>query len=197
MDFSTLKELSIPEGAVNKIEAGGVVLWEKLWGYKNWVPYSTESDGKTIYNGGLGYKDGYRLRSGGAEGESAGVTITGFIPFVKGDKLYIYPPFNGGNTWNTVNFYDSSFAHLGQITDSGMCYGFCTKAFKTTLDGGVSVLDISAVTVSDVAKVAYVRIGNNIGNGDNAITSGAEMIITKNEEIVNQGGVTNGELFSK
>ena len=34
---------------------------------KNWVPYSTEADGITIYNDGLGYKEGYRLSSSGAE----------------------------------------------------------------------------------------------------------------------------------
>jgi hypothetical protein len=34
---------------------------------RNEVRYSTEADGVTIYNGGLGYKYGYRVRSGGAE----------------------------------------------------------------------------------------------------------------------------------
>jgi hypothetical protein len=80
------------------------VLWQAVT-YKNWVKYSTESDGITIYNGGLGYKDGYRIRSGGAESGTKNGVCTGYIPYVKGDKLYIYPPFTGLNTINAINFY--------------------------------------------------------------------------------------------
>lgn len=180
MDFSNIKALTIPEGDVVKITVGGVILWEKPASYKNWVLYSTEADGKTIYNGGKGYKDGYRVRSGGAEGASSYITCTGYIPFTKEDKLYIYPPFYGDNTGNTVNFYDSAFSHLGQVTDAGSYYGFCNSTFKTKVINGVSVLDISGVTVSGVEKVAFVRVGNRLFN---EIMSGAEMIITKNEEI--------------
>jgi hypothetical protein len=181
MIFSTIKTITIPEGAVKKITVGGDVLWEEPASFKNWVFYSTESDGKTIYNNGKGYKDGCRIRSGGAEAEYSYASITGYIPYVKGDKLYICPPFTGGNTDNTINFYDNTFACLGQVTDSGNYYGFCNSSFKTKVVNGISVLDISAVTVTGVENIAYVRIGNNIGNG--IISSGSEMIITKNEEI--------------
>ena len=64
MMFSDLKSLTVPEGEVTKIAVGGVTIWENM---KNWVKFSTEADGVTIYNGGLGYKNGYRVRSGGAE----------------------------------------------------------------------------------------------------------------------------------
>lgn len=153
---------------------------------KNWVKYSTEANGTTIYNNGLGYKDGYRVRSGGLEASQGHTTITGYIPFVKGDKLYIYPPFQGLNTTNTVNFYDSSFNCLGQITDNGTPYGICHASHKTKVVNGVSVLDISNVTVSRDNEIAYVRIGNHIKTIDATIVpliqSGAEMIITKNEK---------------
>lgn len=182
MDFSTLKALTIPEGVVKKIECNGIVLWQETHSIKNWVKYSTESDDVTIYNGGKGYKDGSRIRSGGAEGNDAIATCTGFIPFVKGDKLYIYPPFSGTNTENAINFFNGSHTNLGQITDSGAMYGFCTAAFKTKLVNGVSVLDLSSVTVSGVENIAYVRVTNRIGSGA-SIGSGSEMIITKNEEI--------------
>jgi hypothetical protein len=187
MDFTNLKSLTIPEGEVKEIYNGDVLLWKS--GPTNLVPLSTTEDGKTIYNGGLGYKDGTRIRSGGAEADQAFTTCTGFIPFVKGDKLYIYPPFTGGNTWNTVNFYDSTHTNLGQVTDSGAGYGICAgtpSAFKTKVVNGVSVLDLSENTVSGVENVAYVRIGNEIpGRSESPllINSGAEMIITKNEEI--------------
>lgn len=184
MDFANLKSLTIPEGEVVSITVGGVEIWKS--GYTNLVPLSTEADGVTIYNGGLGYKDGYRVRSGGAEATQNQTAITGYIPFVKGDKLYIYPPFVGANTSNTVNFYDGDFNCLGQYASPGVYYGFCNSTFKPTDVNGATMFDISNVTVSGVENIAYVRIGNIIRDGDgfNAIiASGSQMIITKNEEI--------------
>ena len=185
MNFANLKSLTIPEGKVKKILSGATVLWQAVT-YKNWVKFSTEADGITIYNNGLGYKDGWRVRSGGAEATNSYSSITGYIPYVKGDKLYIYPPFVGGNTDNTINFYNSTFGHLGQITDSGAGYGICNNAvtlYKTQVINGVSVLDISNAPSTDAEKIAYVRIGNRIKNEGAVIKSGSEMIITKNEEI--------------
>lgn len=184
MDFLKLKSMTIPEGKVKKIETGDVVLWKS--GYTNLVPLSTEADGKTIYNSGLGYKDGWRVRSGGAEATESYCVCTGYIPYKKGDKLYIYPPFFGDNTGNAINFFDSAFNCLGQVTDAGNGYGFCNNSgnlvnsFKTTVINGASVLDISAVTVSGVADIAYVRITHRFSE---LFTSGADIIITKNEEI--------------
>ena len=65
VDFSKIKSVTIPEGRVKKILQGAVVLWKS--GFKNWVFNSLESGGNAIYNNGLGYKIGYRIRSGGAE----------------------------------------------------------------------------------------------------------------------------------
>ena len=180
MDFSNVKSLTIPECEVVEISVDGTVIWKG--GYTNLVPLSTEADGKTIYNGGLGYKEGYRVRSGGAEEELDKAVCTGFIPFVKGDKLYIFPAFTKKNTHNAINFYNSAYENIGQVTDSGARYGICANGavgvFNTTLVNGISVLDLSAVTVSGVEDIAYVRITNDFG-----LASGAEMIITKNEEI--------------
>ena len=165
--------------------SGNFIALRKFTG-ENLVPQSVESDGITIYNGGLGYKDGYRVRSGGAEAEVANGVCTGYIPYVKGDKLYIYPPFTGLNTINAINFYDRAFACIGQVTDSGGCYGICNpnaSPFKTQVINGVSVLDLSNNTVAGVENIAFVRITNNIGDTGHIITSGADMTITKNEEI--------------
>ena len=184
MDFTGIKSLTIPEGSVKKITAGGVVLWEKITAIKNWVKFSTEADGVTIYNNGLGYKDGYRVRSSGAEGALDTASCTGYIPFTKSDKLYIYPPFFGKNNDNAITFFDASFTCLGHITDSGSAYGICSgnvAMFKTTVVDGVSVLDLSDVTASGVENIAYVRVTNYINASAGII--GADMIITKNEEI--------------
>lgn len=181
MDFSNLKSLTIPEGEVAEITCGGVVLWKS--GYTNLVPLSTEADGKTIYNGGKGYKDGYRIRSGGAESAHTNTACTGYIPFKKGEALYIYPAFKGHNVTNAINFSGADYNNLGQINDSGTAYGICSAnsaAFRATGIGNVSVLDLSNNDCDGVEDIAFVRITNDIVA---EIASGSQMIITKNEEI--------------
>ena len=54
----------------------------------NRVNLSINPDG-TIYNGGLGYKRGYRLRSGGAEVEFETGMCSGYIEVKPGDVVVI------------------------------------------------------------------------------------------------------------
>lgn len=188
LDFSLFPRLEIGGKRVKQIvrKSDGQVLWTA--GYINMVPLSIDSSG-AIYNG-TGYKEGYRIRSGGAEAESADAVCTGFIPYKQGDILRIYPAFIGRNTENTINFADASFTNLGQRTDSGATYGICSTnanlwtACETAVDG-VSVVDIS--DIPNAGDVAYVRITNcygTLGDGtQSAINSGAELIVTVNEEI--------------
>ena len=49
---------------------------------------ATESDGSP-YNGGTGYKEGYRLNSSGNESAQSGAYVTGFIPCSSGQTLEI------------------------------------------------------------------------------------------------------------
>jgi len=174
MDFSQVKAITIPEGAVTKIVSGDIILWQaSTYLYKNWAKYSTENDGVTIYNSGVGYKDGYRVRSGGAEQQYAGGCCTGFIPFKVGDTLRIYPSFSGENALNAINFSDGSFNNLGQVTDSGVYYGICNSSYKTSVVDGVSTLTL---TDSHDSSIQYVRITHKL-------TTGADLIITINEEL--------------
>jgi len=188
-DFSQFPRLEIGGKRVKKIarKSDGQVLWTA--GYINMVPLSINADG-TIYNGGLGYKEGYRVRSGGAEGESDNAVCTGFIPFKKGDILRIYPAFIGRNTDNAINFADASFTNLGQNTASGASYGICGTneslwdAAMANVVNGVTVVDIS--NIPNAGDVAYVRITNFYGTASgqtSPISSGAELIVTVNEEI--------------
>lgn len=156
-------------------------LWEKPTSYTNQVPISINADG-SIYNG-CGYKDGYRVRSGGAESESTYATCAGFIPFKNGDTLRIYPAFMERNVDNTINFADATFTNLGQITDSGGGYGICQG--KQSIYDSVVIDGVSTLTYSDDfdANIAYVRITNNIYKDTSGISSGSEMIVTVNEEI--------------
>ena len=182
MDFSKIKKLFIGGVELKQLFINGIQVWKS--GYKNWVKYSTEADGVTIYNGGLGYKNGYRIRSGGAEGAATGVCCTGFIPVKIGETLRIYPPFTGRNTQNAINFSDSSFTNLGQICDDGTAYGICNgkvSLYKSQIIDGVSTLTLT--DLHDTA-IAFVRITNAITEGyDSPIKTGADMIVTVNEEI--------------
>lgn len=163
-------------------------LWEKPASYTNQVTISKDANGN-IYNG-VGYKNGYRIRSGGVEAEASDATCTGFIPFKKGDILRIYPAFVERNTNNAINFADASFTNLGQITDSGASYGVCQ--YKLSIYDSVVVDGVSTLTYSDDfdANIAYVRITNSILSSSD-ISSGSEMIITINEEIEMYGALTN------
>jgi len=176
MDWENLKSLLTPEGNVVKVECDGEILWEKEL-FVNQVPLSIDTDG-SIYNG-IGYKNNYRVRSGGTEAANENSVCTGFMPFKKGQTLYISPPFDGGNTNNAINFIDKDFTNLGQITDSGACYGICTDGasiYKSAVINGVSVL-----TLGDKAdsNIAYIRITHK----NYVCNKGANLIVAINQKI--------------
>lgn len=142
----------------------------------NQVPISTDADG-SIYND-IGYRVGYRVRSGGAEIESEYCICTGYIPFKKGDTLRIYPNFSGGNTENAINFFDGDLNCFGQVVDGGTCYGSCTLEYKTSIIDGVTTLTLSAAN-SDIIR--YVRITH--WYWVTGINKGKNMIVTVNEKL--------------
>lgn len=151
--------------------------------YTNQVPISINQDG-TVYNV-VGYKTGYRVRSGGAEAALVNGICTGFIPFEVGDTLRIYPAL--GTVYNTtacINFSDGSFTNLGQSNQSGSAgvqYGICsgnTQYFVPTIIDGVSVLTLDPASPS-ASEIKYIRITHDVAE----CTVGANIIVTVNEEI--------------
>lgn len=183
IDFSTVKEITIPEGAVKKIVCNGVELWKA--GYTNLVPSSKESGGNTIYNGGLGYKNGYRLSSSGAEKTQSGSVVTGFIPAKRGDTIRM-----SGATWGTtvsagycyIQYYDANFnlvytinRYMNEdsngISNTGS-YVDKTNSTISTDTNGVTTFNIVFKTNT---PYSYIRIS--------ATGLGANMIVTVNEEI--------------
>ena len=183
MDFANLKSLTIPEGEVAEITCGDVLLWKS--GYTNLVPLSTEADGVTIYNGGKGYKDKSRIRSGGAEGDNAHASHTGFIRAIGGDvvRLSGYDAMIA-NTANAINVYDENHAVLGQITSNDLYYGY--GFFQKTWNDynwsnakGVKEekTGVYVWTIPPDASIQYIRVTGYTG-GD-----GSKMIVTVNEEI--------------
>lgn len=176
MDFANLKSLTIPEGEVKEIYSGDVLLWKG--GYTNLVPLSTAEDGKTIYNG-TGYKNGYRVRSGGAEAVSATASCTGFIKANAGDIIRL----SGYNvktasTANAINVFDGNRTNLGQIVgNNANSYG-CFQAKGENWDD--VILEGNGVyywIVPSGYGIEYIRVTGYTKN------DGSKMIVTINEEI--------------
>lgn len=177
MDFGSLKKLTIGGVELKQLFIGGIQVWKS--GYKNWVKFSTESDGKTIYNGGKGYKDGYRVRSGGAEGATGAGSCTGFIPVKGGDVIR----FSGWDmsvkaNESAINVSDSSFTNIGQTAGLGS-YGVLAYTEyvleKSLVQESTGVWKWVVPPAS--FGIAYIRV-SGYTEGD-----GAKMIITVNEEI--------------
>ena len=166
-------------------------IWKKP--YKNWVRYSTESDGKTIYNGGLGYKNGYRIRSGGGEGELSTSAHTGFIPVKAGDVVRI-----GGLDFGSeyahgsaMNVSNSSFTNIGQFSMTAGEYGIFTQSAYKAYSQASVVQEKTGVWKWVVppasSGVAYIRVSANTSNASSSTpppADGSKMIVTINEEII-------------
>lgn len=193
MNLKNMKKLTFDGVELKSLSVNGVLAWKS--GYKNWVPLSINADG-TIYNGGLGYKEGYRIRSGGAEDAQGSAVCTGFIPYRQGDILRIYPKYARLNSQNAFNFSDAEFNNLGQITSATTRYGICVATnygdqWRTMMvdmgsqTGDITTLDISGI--GNAGDIAYVRVTvpfNHPAAGDGCyVTSGADIIITVNEEL--------------
>lgn len=138
--------------------------------YTNQVPISTDANGQ-IYNG-TGYKDGYRLNSSGAEVAAAGKSVTGFMPFVVGDKLH-----TRGIGWNNtaassnyIAFYNASKVCIQSVSEAN----YRTNHTLTT-NGDINGDIIASGWGIDLSATAYIRISG--------VSSGADYIISKNEEI--------------
>lgn len=179
------KTIEIAGKSVSKLELDGHNIWELIT-YKNWVKYSVEADG-SLYNGGLGYKNGYRVRSSGEETTSTNTVCTGYIPYKTGDVLEIYSPknaaFKGGVSY--INVADETKTNTGQISTNGK-YGIFNVSgsswvtYVTELDNGVRRF-VVPTTLAGAENIAFVRV--TVGFETTNDTTGEGMIITVNEEI--------------
>ena len=180
MDFSNVKKIAIDGKEVKKIEINGVIAWQG--GYTNLIPTSINADG-TIYNG-TGYKEGYRVRSGGAEGAQNNATCSGYIPVKAGDIVRVSGiNFFYDTSSNAINVSDSNFTNLGQLVanNAKWNYGIFTNEGGYYDYGWYSVVEESTgvykwVVPPATSKVAYIRITGYTMDGE-------KMIATVNEEI--------------
>lgn len=159
--LSTLKTLSIDGIVLKQLFVNDVLSWELPSSFKNWFRYSINADG-TIYNDGLGYKNGYRVRSGGAEAETPYYAITGYIPVKGGDVIRV-----GGvdgyyltENANAFNVSDSSFTNLGQAVKNSS-YGIFQETAYADYKFGSVVKEADGVykwVVPPHNGIAYVRL---------------------------------------
>lgn len=182
MDLSAYKGLKVGGITLKELKINGVLAWKS--GPTNWVPLSINADG-TPYNGGLGYKGGYRIRSGGAEGGHENGSCTGYIPVKGGDVVRMYPIDSTllSVSGTAINVSDSSFTNLGQAASNG-AYGIFTSSYSAYSWGNAAVSEGGGVyrwPVPPAASgVAYIRV--SLYNGKTG-GPGASMIVTINEEI--------------
>lgn len=155
--------------------SSALTAWKK-YAYTNQVLISIDTDG-SIYNG-TGYKNGYRIRSGGAELATNPATsrITGFIPVKAGDIVRFYGwNFSYKQATNAVNFSDASFTNIGQFTAQPASYGICLNNIPTiTVED-----DVYSFIVPNNADIHYMRVTAEDGYNNPP----DDMIITVNEEI--------------
>lgn len=182
IDLSNFKQLVIDGKKIIQLFIDDILVWRA---YKNWVRYSINADG-SIYNDGIGYKDGYRVRSDGAETTYAYSSCTGFIKVNPGDVVRLSGwDFSQANYGNALNVSNASFANLGQFTMQPAHYGiFATGAAYQAYDY-TSVVEESEgvwkwIVPPAESGVAYIRVTGHNGSG----ADGAPMIVTVNEEII-------------
>ena len=183
IDLSTFKQITVDGVDVKELTLGGITIW-KAATYKNWVRYSTESDGTTIYNNGLGYKDGYRVRSGGGEGANGNTTCTGFIPVSAGDVIRISGcNFGYSQNGNALNVSNSSFTNIGKFMILPAHYGifgsgYASYSYESVVQESNGVW--KWIVPPAASGVAYIRIS---GYGHLNGNPSSRLIVTINEEI--------------
>lgn len=185
MDLSAYKAISINGIAMQKITIGGVVAWVRP--AINWVRRSINADG-TIYNNGLGYKNGYRVRSGGAETTAGTASATGYIKVNGGDIIRISGcNFATKSTDNAINVSDSNFVNLGQLvgnssTGHGIFYDdYSAYGYPSVVEEKTGVW--KWVVPPAASGIAYIRVTAATTTYAALEPDGSTMVVTINEEI--------------
>lgn len=156
--------------------------------FTNVIKTATEADGKTIFNGGHGYKNDTRYAtSSSAFVDAAGWDTTGYFPCKIGDVLrfhnveYIDMNNTGGtNKRNRLSFFDSSYGYIG------------ASEVVTLENKGTSAVEALQLVYGDNGDVIQLTIPAGYGSSVAYASLAAKnltgaSIITVNEEIVITG----------
>lgn len=161
--------------------------------YTNILPLAINSD-KTPYNGGQGWKTGYRLNSSGAEAAVADWEVTGYIPITTQDVLYFKNVQWRGNSQkhDYISLCNSDF---GCLTSTQVISVFIEQTLKNAgsapEDYGITVDADNNVVSIDFKKLSTTSYGSVSVNGWAAVKYirfscfgiTEDSIITKNEPI--------------
>lgn len=155
-------------------------------GVTNRIPLSINADG-TLYNGGKGWKTGYRLNSSGAEAAATGMEVVGFIPFTLGDVAYFanMTLIVGNSAAQASNqyivFYDAAFAKIGTTKFTDAMLQSASTTYTADESGNLKSLAL------DHGIFNFMGVGNQSGNAKYFRISAEEIndnsIITLNEPI--------------
>ncbi|MBR5306926.1 MAG: hypothetical protein IKU47_08415 [Oscillospiraceae bacterium] len=117
MIFKNVKGLTLPNGNAVKLSVVDKTLWRKTKKYKNWLPFATNADRKTIMNG-VGYKEGYRLSSSsGGETAQKGMCVSGLMfPCKVGDVVRIKGVKPKQGTASYVMTFNSANTKVGALS---------------------------------------------------------------------------------
>lgn len=128
----------------------------------NVLPNAVDENGNP-YNGGQGWKSGYRLSSSGAESTSASNQVTGFIPAIKGQTMTLEDielPATNYTGYNTcyIAVYDSSKTCI-KSNYSKDWYAIGTNAGTADSNNHITSITFNEGTShQDLSEMAYVRI---------------------------------------
>ena len=141
----------------------------------NQIPLSIESNGNP-YNGGAGYKAGYRINSAGTESAMSGKYVTGFIPVTAGAKV----SFDGmsintaAQDNNYIAFYKADFTCLW----SKYAYAWYSQTSDVIKPATAESNNLKSITLTggthggatyDMSQVAYIRVACNLIDSNSAI----------------------------
>lgn len=143
---------------------------------ENMITSSIASDG-TPYNGGQGYKAGYRLNSSGNEAVLAGKYVTGFIPITQGQKVTLenMQVIISTQDNNYIAFYDSTFTLLSGC--SRYAYAWYNQSGDSIKPATVDGNYLTSFTATGstgtynypLTNVAYFRVACNLIDSTSAI----------------------------
>lgn len=148
-----IRKLTGKTGTYTVAQMGAAIA--DYWGDFSPVAASTEDNGQP-YNGGLGYKLGYRTSSGGLESVSEGSACTGFIPAVTGDTVRVNFGISNARPWY-INMYDSGHIHIGIVPLTGQAMAFRTFELEL-LKEGTCYIRLSTGGISGAADVEEMRV---------------------------------------
>lgn len=140
----------------------------------NQLPLAVDTGG-SLYNGGQGWKAGYRLNSSGVEVAQDGAFVTGFMPFKQGDTMALENvglPANesvANTSWCYVALYD---ANKTKLYTSYSKYVMAANKNNVTVDANNYVTKWTLnywPKSNDLSDVAFVRLSTVAMDGTSKV----------------------------